>query len=314
MRGMSSEFLVSSSESGAAWAGDSQPETRNPKPETRRVADLQGRTVAILEARRSEELAQLIERHGGRAYRAPAMREVPLANAAEVSAFLERLASGDLAAMIFLTGVGCRALLEAAAERASLAEVLAALERTRVAARGPKPLAVLRQYGVRVDLVPPEPNTTRELLEGLGSWPLAGRTVGVQLYGAPNAELRWGLEAMGARVEEIALYRWDCAADAGPLLRLLAELRSGGIDVLAVTSQNQVHNLFALAEACEQADSLREALNGPVLVAAVGPVCRSALVDRGVKVDVEPEHPKMGHLVLALAAHLAQLHVSQPVG
>ncbi|MBI2911618.1 MAG: uroporphyrinogen-III synthase [Chloroflexi bacterium] len=271
------------------------------------MSDLQGRTVAILEARRSEELAGLIERHGGRAYRAPAMREVPLANTEDVSAFLERLASGSLAAMIFLTGVGCRALLEAAAERAILTEVLAALEHTQVAARGPKPLAVLRQYGVRVDLVPPEPNTTRELLEGLAAWPLAGQTVGVQLYGAPNSELRSGLEALGAHVEEIALYRWDFAADAGPVLRLLAELRSGGIDVLAVTSQNQVRNLFALAEACGQEEALREALNGPVLVAAVGPVCRGAFVDRGVKVDIEPEHPKMGHLVLAIGAHLVRL-------
>lgn len=278
------------------------------------MSDLQGRTVAILEARRSEELARLIERHGGRAYRAPAMREVPLENAADVSQFLARLAGGGLAAMIFLTGVGCRALLEAAAARTVLPEVLAALERIPVAARGPKPLAVLREYGVRVDLVPPEPNTTLELLEGLADWPLASRTVGVQLYGAPNPELRGGLEVLGARVEEISLYRWDLAADAGPLRRLLSDLQSGAIDVLAVTSQKQVHNLFALAEACGQAEALRAALNGPVLVAAVGPVCRRAFVDQVVPVDVEPEHPKMGHLVLAIAAHLARLHVTQPVG
>ncbi len=269
--------------------------------------------MAILEARRSEELARLIERHGGRAYQAPAMREVPLENAAEVSQFLQRLAGGSLAAMIFLTGVGCRALLEAAAKRAILPEVLAALERTRVVARGPKPLAVLRQFGVRVDLVPPEPNTTRELLDGLAGWPLAGRTVGVQLYGAPNAELRSGLEALGAQVQEIALYRWDFVADTGPLLHLLAALRSGAIDVLAVTSQNQVHNLFVLAEACGQEEALRAALNGPVLVAAVGPVCRRAFVDQGVKVDIEPEHPKMGHLVLAIGAHLERLQAPQAV-
>jgi hypothetical protein len=40
------------------------------------MADLQGRVIAYLEARRADELAGLITRHGGVALAAPCLREL----------------------------------------------------------------------------------------------------------------------------------------------------------------------------------------------------------------------------------------------
>jgi len=55
----------------------------------------------------------------------------------------------------------------------------------------------------------------------------------------------------------------------------------------------------------EPADRLRDAL-GAIVVGSIGPICSDALARRGVRVDFEPEHPKMGHLVLAAARRASE--------
>jgi uroporphyrinogen-III synthase len=45
---------------------------------------------------------------------------------------------------------------------------------------------------------------------------------------------------------------------------------------------------------------VRAALQHHVVVASIGPVTTAALAEHGIVVDLEPEHPKMGHLVKAL--------------
>lgn len=255
----------------------------------------------MLEARRASEMASLITRHGGVPYSAPALKEVPLENQTEVADFIDRLITGPVDIVIFLTGVGTRALLEAASTLSRLDEALDALQHMTVVARGPKPVAVLKQYKVRIDLVPPEPNTSQELLEMLKPLGLEGKTVAMQHYGQLNVFLRDALLRLGAKVLEVSLYRWDLPDDREPLVRFLHDVQKGSIHVVAGTSQIQVHNLFRLAQHFGQEETLREALNRSVAIAAVGPVCASAWREWGVKVDIIPEHPMMGHLVLAIA-------------
>jgi uroporphyrinogen-III synthase len=100
-------------------------------------------------------------------------------------------------------------------------------------------------------------------------------------------------------------YRWEGPVDDRPVRDLIAACLAGDVDALAVMSSSQIHNLFAIAEEHDQATALQRALNDPrVLVAAVGPVTRDAIEAHGVHVDLEPEHPKMGHLITAIAARL----------
>lgn len=270
------------------------------------MADLQGKTIALLEARRASELASLITRHNGVPYPAPALREVPLDNQDDVRAFLDALIAGPVDVVVLQTGVGTKALLEAADRLGKLDGTLAALARAQVAVRGPKPVAVLRPYGVRVDLQAPEPNTTAELLGVLRPLGLAGKRVALQHYGDVNHTLRQALLEAGASLLEVSVYQWAMPEDPGPLTTFIHDVQQGSIAAVCCTSQAQVVNLFALAEHFGQAEPLRAALNGPVAVAAVGPVARSAWVAQGVQVDVTPEHPKMGHMVLGLADFLAK--------
>lgn len=270
---------------------------------------LAGRTVALLEARRSQEIARLIEQQGGTAYVAPLLREVPTDDP-HVPEWLARLVGGAFHVVIFLTGVGCRALLDRANAAGQLAAVLEGLASVRVVARGPKPVRVLKEHDVRIDFVPPEPNTSDELIAELAGWDLVGKRVGLQLYGGttPYLErLRSGLASLGAEVDEVFPYRWEGPSDDRAVKGLIDACVGGRIDALAVFSSSQIHLLFAAAEEHDQAEALQAALNHPrVLVAAVGPVSAEAVEAHGVRVDLQPEHPKMGHLVLALARALGQ--------
>ena len=64
--------------------------------------------------------------------------------------------------MIFLTGVGTRILFGAAETKYSRERLVEALSRPPVVARGPKPVAALREFGVPIAVMVPEPNTWRD--------------------------------------------------------------------------------------------------------------------------------------------------------
>ena len=211
------------------------------------MADLQGKVIATFEARRAEEMASLIRRQGGVPYPAPALREVPLENQGEVAAFVERVIATPPDLFICLTGVGTRALLERAQYLGRLGPLLQAMARSTVVARGPKPVAVLRQHKVRIDLIPPEPNTSHELLEQVQPLGLHGKTVALQHYGEPNEFLRDALRDAGAELWEVSLYRWALPGDQEPLRRFLTDVQQGRVEVVAATSKSQVRNQIGRA-------------------------------------------------------------------
>ncbi|HLY66037.1 MAG TPA: uroporphyrinogen-III synthase, partial [Chloroflexota bacterium] len=114
------------------------------------------------------------------------------------------------------------------------------------------------------------------------------------------AELRAGLEARGAEVLELPLYRWALPADVQPMRELIHGLDRA--NALAVTSATQVHNLFQIADTEGCSTELRDGLNR-LTVAAVGPVAAQALREHGVQPVVQPEHPHMGTMIRDLAQH-----------
>ena len=263
---------------------------------------LGGKVVAYVEARMQSEMGALVERHGGVPLAAPVLQEVYNTDTPEVAALIDDLCGGRVDIAVLQTGVGTRALFEAADTQGRLPELLAALEGMTVIARSPKPAAVLRRNRVRIDLMPPEPFTSEDLIVSIDGIDLSGREVAVQAYGGPNNLLTRTLRERGASVREVALYGWGLPDDLAPVRDLIRRLDAGEVDAVAFTSQPQVSNLLAIAAMSGQEAKLRRSLNsGEVLVASVGPVCTRRLQQNGLKVDVEPDHPHMGNLVLALA-------------
>jgi uroporphyrinogen-III synthase len=263
--------------------------------------DLGGLRVLAFESRRAVEIAELIRRHGGEPLSAPSMREVPLDTSPEALDFLARLEAGRIDIVVLLTGVGTRALATALAAHCSRERFAELLRATRIVVRGPKPVAALRELGLTPNVLVPEPNTWRELLTTLDAQaPVAGRRVAVQEYGRPNQELLDGLQARGAEVLRVPVYRWEYPEDPGPLREGVLRLADGSVDLVVFTSARQVeHVLDTAAQLGRLDDLLRSARQ--VVYASIGPVCSEAMQAHGLPVDLEPEHPKMGHLVAAIA-------------
>lgn len=263
------------------------------------MTSLGGRTVAVTESRRATELATLISKLGGVPVSAPAVREIPRRDRGPALEVLARIVRGEVAIVIFLTGVGTRAFLELASVTETRELLLRALTGVLVVARGPKPIAVLRDAGVRIDVIPSEP-TSEGLLQALAGRDIAGKVVAVQLYGEDNPVLVQGLAARGALVVEIPLYEWALPEDQEPLVRLVREVVARRVDVVAFTSSPQIRHLFAVADRLGLGGELATALR-EVPVAVVGPVCEAALNERGLHARIQAPKGTMGALVHSIA-------------
>jgi uroporphyrinogen-III synthase len=262
---------------------------------------LKGKRVALLEARMSAEIASMVERFGGSAYSVPAVRETPVDLPEETTTFVDALCAGRFDVVVFMTGVGASALLKEAEKRGQLDAALVALRRATNVCRGPKPVSVLRRQDVQVNITAAEPHTTTELLQALEAVDIKDKTIGLVHYGERNQQATDALMRRGASVAEICLYEWRLPDDVTPLRQLVDEIINGKIDALAVTSQIQIRHLFEIADKLGKHVALADALNRRTVVAAVGPVCAIALRSYGVIPHVQPSHPKMGPMMLALS-------------
>ena len=269
------------------------------------------RRVLILESRRSKEMASIVSSYGGQPVSAPAMREVPLESNPEAIAFADGLERDAFDLVVLLTGVGTRALVAIVERvRGSRESFVQALRRTKVVARGPKPVAVLRELDVPVWLTAPEPNTWREVLSALdgkaGELSLSGRRVAVQEYGASNPDLLSGLEARGARVTRVPVYQWALPDDLGPLQAGVRAIADGQIDVVLFTTATQVVHVLKVGEMMGLQDAVRQGLKRGV-VASIGPTTSEEMREQGIEPDLEPTHPKMGFLVREAAERAGEI-------
>lgn len=272
-----------------------------PPPDQSNASAPAGLRVCAFESRKGSEMRSLLERQGMTSTIAPSMREVPLEENPEAFAFADRLLAGTIDIVILLTGVGARALGDVLTTKHDRGDLLAALQKCTIIVRGPKPAAVLREWKVRTDHQVPEPNTWRDLVAMLDAKvPVTGKKVAVQEYGQPNPELYEALSQRQAEVIRVPVYRWALPQDTGPLLAAIRGTIAGQFDVLIFTSAQQVRNLLLLAET----NGLRGELLASTrkcVIASIGPTASETLREVGLPPDIEPEHPKMGHLVQAVA-------------
>lgn len=259
-----------------------------------------GLRVLALESRRAREIAKLIENFGGVPIVAPSVREVALDSNQEAIAFARDLLAGKVDMVLFTTGVGVKTLVSAIESVCSREEFACRLNDVTVVARGPKPSTALRELGVRVSLTVPEPNTWRDLLvlldENKNSFPVDGRRVAVQEYGVTNPELSAGLEERGAVLTLVNVYQWALPEDVTPLQDAVDSIIRGDVQIVLVASSIQIRHLFEIAERMGKAKALHAALS-QVVITSIGPLTSEELRSRGLAVDIECTHPKMGFLV-----------------
>ena len=270
--------------------------------------DFNGLKVTSFESRRCEEMKKLISYHGGVPRVAPSMREVPDLKTPYVARFADDLFSGSVDLLVLMTGVGTRILSDMVIAESGEKEYVNALRQTTILARGPKPVAALRRFGLRPDITVSEPNTWRDILSTFDqrNMSLENLIVYVQEYGVSNEEFLASLEKRGAQVRRIPIYRWALPEDLGPLQDAVRSISEGAEDCLLFTSSRQVSNLFEIAGTHERGAEFMEEMK-KALVCSIGPTTTETLRENGISVDYEPDSPKMGNLVREVARRSAAL-------
>ena len=256
-----------------------------------------GLTVASFESRMAAEIARLIERHGGNPLVTPALREIPLDDNSAALKFGVQLTTERVDLLILLTGVGTTALFDLLKIRYPWPSIVAALKQTALVARGPKPVAALKAFGLQPTLTVPEPNTWVDLISTLDEYrPVKGLRVAVQEYGMSNPDLLEALRQRGAEVFPVPIYHWALPEDTGPLKKVLGEINAGNIAVMLITNAAQIDHVMQLLEQEGTAAQFKEACR-KMVVTSIGPTASERLRHYDLPIDFEPSHPKMGILV-----------------
>ena len=247
---------------------------------------LTGRVIAVPESRELDVFSGLLERRGAEVLRCPliAIKDVP--DPKPVLLWIEQFTAGSCDDLILLTGEGLRRLLSCIDQhqpslRTAFVEQLSSV---RKITRGPKPARVLRELGLKPDVMAVAP-TTQGVIESLKELDLKNRTIGVQLYGGvPNPALIDYLNSVGAKTSIISPYVYADAIDDAQVHELLKKMSNGEVDIIAFTSMAQVERLTTVGSR----DELYAAF-AKVQVAAVGPVVRDALLRHEIQIQCMPE-------------------------
>ena len=273
------------------------------------TASLSGYTIGVTADRRRDELAGLLESRGARVVLAPALRIVPIADDAELKAATRTCLDTPPDIVLVNTGIGMRGWLEAA-EGWGLADPLrTVLARAYLIARGPKAKAAIRSAGLH-DQWSPEGESYEEVVDHLTARGIAGLTVAIQLHGESQPEYTEALQAAGARVIEVPVYRWAPPTDPAPLHRLVDLIAGRLVDAVTFTSAPAVTAL--LRAAGPSSEALLDALRTHVLAACAGPVTAAPLRRYDIPV-IAPPRARLSALVRTIVEELPKRAVSLEV-
>ncbi len=252
---------------------------------------LDGLNILVPESRELDLFAAMLEAEGAAATRCPLVRIADLDDTTEAHAWIARMIATPFDDTVLLTGEGLRKLLALSGdERPAL---IAALERTRLVVRGPKPVRALREVGLAPELTAASPTSEGVLetleKENLKGRRLKGRHIGIQLYPGDGAKkLVQALRTRGAEVFVVTPYRYMNETESAAVADIIRGLAGGRFGLIAFTSSAQIERLFEVAREFGLTPDLQAGLNRTP-IAAVGPIMEAALQAHGLASVVHPE-------------------------
>jgi uroporphyrinogen-III synthase len=267
------------------------------------VPELSGFAVGVTADRRADEQSLMLSRMGLDVVRGPAIRTLPVAEDERLRSVTESIIALPPDYVVANTGVGIRSWLGMAASWGLDSDLREAMSAARIAARGPKAAGALQIAGLDV-WWRARNEQLASVAERLLEEPLTGKRIALQLHGDDQKGITGVLRAAGAEVTEVPVYRWTLPDDTRPAQQLIEQCCAHRLDAVTFTAGPAVQNLLQMAAAMGRREDLLAALNGPVLVACVGPVCAGIANDEGVADPVVPEHWRLGSLVRLVADQL----------
>jgi uroporphyrinogen-III synthase len=251
------------------------------------ISSLTGCSIALAEGRQLEELAKMLEAEGATILRYPMLSIHDAPDETPVLAWLRELIENRFDYVILMTGEGLRRLLGFADRAGIRAEVIAAFGRTRLIARGPKPVKEIKEIGLTPFKIATAP-TTDGVIATLRILPIHGQTIGAQFFVETNPPLADFIAAAGATMVSVLPYVYAPASDSERIGELIGRLGRGEVSVLVFTSSPQIDRLYEVAGEQNRLDELARGLQ-QTRVAAVGPIVAETLQKRGAPVAICPK-------------------------
>ncbi len=257
-----------------------------------------GKHVLITRTRRqASNLARLLAARGAIPVELPAIEIEPVADTAPLTAAIDRLRDGGYAWCGFTSANAVELTFEHLAERALDARSFGG---TRVFAIGPATADALRSHGITADVVPGE-YVAEAVVEAMRAHVSEGDAVLLPRAESARGELVTGLEALGATVDEIPVYRAAAPSEADP--DALAAIREGHVDIVTFTSSSTVRNLLAILGP----DAAVLLGKSRPLIACIGPITAKTARENGLAVDVMASEYTVEGLVEALISSSGRL-------
>jgi uroporphyrinogen-III synthase len=278
------------------------------------LSPLQGFVIGITADRRAAEQAELFARRGASILHGPTLSTRYLGAEGLLRTATEAVIAHPPDYLVATTGIGVRAWFEAAQSWGRVEALLDALRATRILARGQKAAAALTIAGLDPDESRPGERMA-DLLDHLRAEGVAGRSIAVQHYGAPDHRSVGILEGWGARVVEVPVYSYGLPDDVTAANQLIDAVVNQRVDAVTFTSAPSVVHLVRLAEQLGADTALVGAFNASqVLAACIGEVCAAAAHEVGITTAVVPPKGRLGLLVRCLTDALNEKRLTVLVG
>ena len=268
---------------------------------------LNGYRILILETREEAQFSRLLTEQGADVVQCPMFTIHDAPDSAPIEAWIRRFIEKPCDDLVLMTGEGLRRLMKVARRIDLDQDFIAAVGRTRIFARGPKPGRALREIGLEPQATTEKP-TSEGIAEMLSRVDLRDHRVGLQLYpDKDHSALIGAIAAQGAEIDAVLPYVYDAQAADTNIVTAIDEMVQGRIDAIALTNLGQVRRLVEVARAHGCEDKLRDGL-ARTLIASVGPVVSDELKSHGLRTDIYPANDAffMKPLISAMAAALGK--------
>ncbi len=247
-----------------------------------------GKTIVVTRARaQAGDMVAQLEELGADVIRFPTIDIRPLPSYDRLDRALQNIADYDW--IVFTSVNGVQAFFERLQHLGSDSRALCS---AHICAIGPATAERLQSYGLRADRQPAE-FVSESIIDAFTSVPLSGKKVLLPRADIARAELREGLDALGAEVDDIAAYCTVTDNSAGE--ETLARIRSGGFDLVTFTSSSTVEHFVTLVGRNSCCAALQKAC-----AACIGPVTEKTARAFGIKTAVRPARYTIPDLIEAI--------------
>jgi uroporphyrinogen-III synthase/DNA-binding Lrp family transcriptional regulator len=166
---------------------------------------------------------------------------------------------------------------------------------------GPKTKLELEKIGFS-NVKLPEEYSSSGLIRLLEKTDLKGKRIGLPRARGVDDTLRVAFERLGAEVFEAEAYEVQKTSDISLVKKLIGDLVSGKIDVIAFTSPSTVRSLIENSRKFSDLDKVKASLR-KIVIASIGTTTRKVLEELGFQVQVTPSEFTVEALAKEIASY-----------